>query len=162
MRGLIGAMLTVGLLAGCGGPEGEAEPWASQGGDIPTSVSPQSPETLTAELQTPLAVSLSSRSWRMVWRYPYGPREDPPVVVTASGGTPPYTYAWQRLSGDPSAYAVYPNSNSTTFNNYIPECDQSTYTSVWRCLVTDSTGAQAVTLDVSVSLQVVGWCGPEW
>lgn len=74
----------------------------------------------SAGTNTALAVSLSSTGWSMLWAWPRGPEYSPPVVVTATGGTGSYSYSWQRISGDPSSYALNPTGSSTGFNNYIP------------------------------------------
>lgn len=98
----------------------------------------------------PLSASASSASW---FSGPSG--EDPPVQVTTSGGTPPYTYVWQRVSGHPHTFAASPNASATTWYVSGGGSFPPLKTSVWRCLVTDaassfvSTGDVAVTIDVS-------------
>jgi len=72
-----------------------------------------------------------------------------PIVITASGGTAPYTYAWTKRSGD-AISAITPSSNSTYFNATITELGQ-TLTATFRCTVTDSAGSPA-TFDVDVAV----------
>jgi hypothetical protein len=62
------------------------------------------------------------------------------TTVTPSGGTPPYTYAWQTVSYDnPTPPDVdSPSSAATTFNQTGIGPGES-YSAVFRCLVTDST-----------------------
>jgi len=72
-----------------------------------------------------------------------------PAVVTASGGTPPYTYQWTRISGDNKAHCESPNSSTTTWSANLYRNTESS--SVWRCTVTDSIG-NTVSVDVSVFL----------
>ncbi len=144
MRRLGRALVTALMLAGCGaGLEGEPSE---------TKLSAE-----RADLSGSLSASASASSWYMIWRWPGAPQHDPDVQIHASGGVPPYSYSWQRLSGDPSCYAVHPNSSATGFNNYIPVGDQNAYTSSWRGVVTDSTGATAVTGNIFVSLEVTGY-----
>ncbi|MET0401608.1 MAG: hypothetical protein ABW123_04355 [Cystobacter sp.] len=148
MRSGMAALLTAVALTGCGGAEGDVEQ--------PSHLD-AAPGPLTAELRAGPSASLSAGAWYMIWRWPGAPRHDPPVGVSVSGGTAPYSYSWQRLSGDPSAYAISPNSASTQFNNYIPVGDQNPYTSIWRCVVTDSAGAVTTTPNLFVSLEVTGY-----
>ncbi|WP_224371748.1 hypothetical protein [Hyalangium versicolor] len=145
MTSKMAALMAAVALVGCGGSEGPVDA-QTEGAAL----------SVTASLSS-LSASSSVSSWYMVWRWPAGPQQDPPVVIYATGGVPPYSYSWQRLSGDPSSYAVNPNSASTDFNNYIPVGDQNAYTSIWRGVVTDSTGATASTSNIFVSLQVTGY-----
>ena len=73
----------------------------------------------------------------------------PIVTVTASGGAPPYTYQWTRISGDHKASCDSPTSPTATWtaNLYL----DTTSESVWRCTVTDSIGGTAY-VDVLVFL----------
>lgn len=73
----------------------------------------------------------------------------PSTVMTASGGTPPYTYSWARISGATQISADSPSANSTTFSANVPQNTQ--YFAVFRGTVTDSTGASA-TVNVNVTL----------
>lgn len=61
-------------------------------------------------------------------------------TVTPTGGTPPYTYAWELVSYD---NPTPPNADSSTaatstFTQTGIGVAES-YSAVWRCLVTDST-----------------------
>lgn len=71
------------------------------------------------------------------------------VVVNATGGTGPYTYAWTRVSGDSAISATSPAAATTTFTATVPRDGERT--GVWRCTVTDSLAATAF-VDVSVAL----------
>lgn len=72
-------------------------------------------------------------------------------VITASGGTAPYTYSWSRASGNATISANSPSSASTSFGGTC-EVDVAAITAVMRCTVTDAASA-SVTVDVNVSLQ---------
>jgi hypothetical protein len=73
----------------------------------------------------------------------------PATVVVASGGTPGYTYAWSRVSGDSTIACTSPTSASTTFSR--SSAIAHTYTAVWKCVVTDSVLAtKQITLIVTM------------
>lgn len=97
----------------------------------------------------PLSASISATSWSSTPAV-----EDPPVVVTASGGTPPYSYAWQKVSGHQFTQAASPTSNSTTWFVSGGTLFPPIKTSVWRCQVSDSASASVFTSNVSVSIDV--------
>ncbi len=65
-----------------------------------------------------------------------------PVSVTVSGGVAPYTYSWEP--NDVSWEATNPTSSSTTFRS-PPLAPGDDLTTVFRCLVTDSTSATTYT-----------------
>ena len=97
----------------------------------------------------PLSASASSASWSS------GPSgEDPPVQVTTSGGTPPYAYVWQKVSGHPSTFAASPSASATTWYVSGGGPFPPLKTSVWRCQVTDAASSLVVTGDVSVTIDV--------
>lgn len=73
------------------------------------------------------------------------------TVVTASGGTSPYTYLWQRVSGSASIYATSSASATTKFYANLTSYPQ-TLTGVWRCRVTDAASTIVYCPNVSVSL----------
>ena len=72
------------------------------------------------------------------------------AVVTASGGTPAYTYAWTWLSGGTGITITSATSASTTFSG-TQSLDGTRLTGTARCTVTDSLSATA-TVDVPVQL----------
>lgn len=98
----------------------------------------------------PVVATLSTGKWRWLKRGANPTQIDPPVVCTGSGGSGSgYTYAWQWVSGDTQTSAVSPTASSTRWTRDIPYQD-ATYTSTWRCLVTDSggnTGQNTVTVN---------------
>lgn len=72
------------------------------------------------------------------------------VTATPTGGTPDYTYLWERTSGDASTSCV----GSTSAAAYFTRVSAPThlYASTWRCRVTDSLGNIAYSDDVTVQL----------
>lgn len=74
------------------------------------------------------------------------------VTATPSGGTAPYGYTWTRVSGD-TLTIDSPTSASTTFY-YFSAAATWSVSGVYRCTVTDSTGATA-TRDITVSIERV-------
>lgn len=107
--------------------------------------------TASATTLGPLSAGLSNSTWDWL-RFPNGSTNmDPSIVVTASGGSGGgYTYAWQFVSGDTQTSVVNATSNSTRWSRTMPNQDSS-YTSQWRCLVTDSQGAAVYTGIVTVT-----------
>jgi vibriolysin len=99
-------------------------------------------------LNTP---TVSSTYWDYTRVRNKPPTYSGPITVTASGGAPPYTYAWQRVSGDSNTNAGSPSSATTSFTR--PITVGGWWTSVWRCLVTDSTGQTAYSPNVNVSFE---------
>lgn len=72
------------------------------------------------------------------------------TTVTASGGTPPYTYAWVRQSGSTSLNVDSAAAATTTFTG-SSLASGTIYAAVFRCTVTDNVAATK-TVDVSVSV----------
>lgn len=71
------------------------------------------------------------------------------ITAAASGGTPGYTYAWTKVSGD-SITAVSASTAATTFRGTSVTTGE-TRTAIFRCTVTDGAAATA-TVDVSVTI----------
>lgn len=71
------------------------------------------------------------------------------VTAAASGGTPGYTYAWTKVSGD-SITAVSAATAATTFQATSVTTGE-TRTAIFRCTVTDGAAATA-TVDVTVAI----------
>jgi hypothetical protein len=58
-------------------------------------------------------------------------------------------FAWQWVSGDTQTSVNSPNSSTTIWSRTVPP-GNGTYSSVWRCLVTDNLGNTGqTTLSVS-------------
>lgn len=80
-----------------------------------------------------------------------GPFTTPTVAVSPTGGTPGYTYAWARVSGDASISIS--SSTSQTPSWSASGTPTQTKVAVWRCTVTDSVlGTAVATPDVTVSI----------
>jgi hypothetical protein len=92
---------------------------------------------------------LSTTSWTWIKNGNAAPLVQSNVVVTASGGAGGYTYLWERVSGDTVAVATAPTSASTKWSRTMPNMTV-TYTSTWRCKVTDSSSAFVYTPNVTV------------
>ncbi len=127
-------------------------------GGLPAHAAAKDP----VHVMTPITATVSDSYWQITWAWPAAPVIDPPTVVTVSGGHGgPFTYAWQRVSGDSTAYATHPTSNSTGFNNYIPVGDWTPRQSTWRCLITEtSTGNMVYSPNVTVRIHVYGYRPP--
>jgi chitodextrinase len=117
--------------------------------DNATNTSGQS-NTASATTLAPVTVSVTDTDW--VWRQrgTNPVNVDPPVVCSASGGSGAgYMFAWQWVSGDTQTSVNSPNSSTTIWSRTVPP-GNGTYSSVWRCLVTDNLGNTGqTTLSVS-------------
>jgi fibronectin type 3 domain-containing protein len=108
--------------------------------------------TASATTWPAVAASLSTTTWKWTKRGTNSPNIDPPVVCTGSGGSGSgYTYAWQWVSGDTQTSAVSPTSSSTKWSRTVPTNQNATYTSTWRCQVTDSAGNTGQSANVTVT-----------
>jgi hypothetical protein len=77
---------------------------------------------------------------------------NPATIVSVTGGTAPYAYAWVRLSGDVSVTATVPAGPTTQFTAFLPVDGYAT--AVFQCTVTDASGATA-TVQVTIILNNV-------
>jgi len=106
----------------------------------PTPNSSSQSNSASATTFSPVVASLSASTWEWKKRNNNATVVDPPRVCTGSGGSGTgYTYAWQWVSGDTQTSANSPTSNTTDWSRSGMTVSVS-YTSVWRCLVTDSLG----------------------
>jgi len=64
------------------------------------------------------------------------------VTVSPVNGTPGYTYAWVRLSGDSTA-TISSSTSATVHWSRTGMVLGNTYSAVWQCTVTDSASATA-------------------
>lgn len=75
----------------------------------------------------------------------------PSQAVTVTGGTSPYTYAWEFVSGSAAISITSPTGSSTTFSalvaHGVPE------TAFFRCKVTDNVGNITYSNDIYVFLR---------
>ncbi|MGH8236239.1 MAG: hypothetical protein ACREXP_04355, partial [Steroidobacteraceae bacterium] len=95
--------------------------------------------TAGATTLSPVVASVNVATWQWKLR---GSNStiDPPRVCSGSGGSGTgYTYQWLWVSGDTQTSANNWTSNTTDWSRSVPNVT-ATYTSVWRCMVTDSLG----------------------
>jgi chitodextrinase len=121
--------------------------------DNATNTSGQS-NTASATTWPAVTASLSTTTWRWKKNGTNSPTIDPAVVCTGAGGSGSgYTYAWQWVSGDTQTSAISPTSSSTKWTRTVPN-QNATYTSTWRCQVTDSGGntGQSTTVTVTFTM----------
>lgn len=104
--------------------------------------------SVTVQAAPSFSAGVSAPSW-FAQRYGNGPISyDPPLSVSTANGSAPYTYAWERVSGDTTT-TVNPSGASVTWSRSLGTAGQ--FTSVWRCKVTDGQGRVAYTPTVSVT-----------
>jgi len=73
------------------------------------------------------------------------------AVVTASGGKAPYTYLWTYVSGDADITANSSTLASTRFSAYLTGLSSS-YSAVWKCVVTDANSDVVDSPNVTINL----------
>lgn len=73
------------------------------------------------------------------------------TTATPTGGTPAYTYDWEYVSGDVAITPTADSSATTAFSALVGPSNPSR-SGVWRCKVTDSTGAFAYSNGVNIAL----------
>ena len=79
-----------------------------------------------------------------------GPITSGSSSISITGGTAPFTYLWQRVSGDPSISADTGTASSSTFTANLFGGDFSSGT--WRCKVTDAGAVVTYSNNVYISL----------
>lgn len=72
------------------------------------------------------------------------------ATITATGGTGPYTYFWQRISGDSAIIPVSTTSATISFTANAPK--NQPLEAVWVCTITDSVLA---TFQVAVTANIM-------
>ncbi len=77
------------------------------------------------------------------------------ATCTTSGGYPPYTYAWTKVSGPATSVANTSSQAGTTFTATAGVAPEDTAEEVWRCTVTDDLN-QTVFDDVNVTFTRFG------
>lgn len=73
------------------------------------------------------------------------------VMVTAVGGTVPYTYLWTFVSGDTEIGPINGTSSSTKFSAYFST--PGTFEAVYKCVVTDATATAVDTNPVTIYME---------
>lgn len=73
------------------------------------------------------------------------------ITCTVTGGTAPYTYAWEQVSGT-SLISIDDAADDDTTFTVTGAFDSITYDGSFRCKVTDANGAVAYTGEVSVEI----------
>ena len=95
-----------------------------------------------------LSAGVSQTSWSQSGTN--GTQTTPEILCTPSGGVPPYSYSWQRVSGTSEISITSQNSASTTFSSYL--LDGETDTATFVCVVTDAIGQNATSPSVLITL----------
>lgn len=76
------------------------------------------------------------------------------VTCTITTGTPPYTYLWTFVGGDPDAYPTSLTNPTTFFQRY--GASAGTESAQWKCVVTDSLAVARDSNEVTVQTTVGG------
>ncbi len=95
---------------------------------------------------------LSATATPTLWEVPGPGQEPPPAQALASGGTPPYSYQWQRVSGSTATTASTPNSFDTSF--VTTGTVGPPRVSTWRCQITDAASTVVFTNNITVRVYV--------
>jgi hypothetical protein len=100
----------------------------------------------------PLTVATSATTWSWFQQSGQPAQVSPNVVVTPSGGFPPYEYLWEKISGDDSTVVSQSNGNSVKWNATVGQFFKD-YTSLWHCRVRDSAGTTTYSFNVTVNFR---------
>ena len=73
-----------------------------------------------------------------------------PAVASVSGGSPPYTYLWSRVSGDTDITIQDPTNYYTYFTALLSSGDS--VSTVFKCTVTDAASTVVDTNTITVTL----------
>lgn len=106
------------------------------------------PVTVTVSPPSALGATTSYTQWhggRTQGQPGYG---DLPITVSVNGGTGPYSYAWEYVSGETTVTVNNLGGGSATW--YYSGIAVSPHQAVWRCKVTDSQGIVGYTGNVAV------------
>lgn len=107
--------------------------------------------TITLEFQAdPLEVDLDTNTATGLDSAP-GSAETNTVTATPSGGVAPYSYLWERVSGDVITMTA---STSATNTWLLAGGSPATASGVYRCKVTDDDATVAYSANVNVSLEL--------
>jgi len=116
-----------------------------------------SPGTVSITVSPPagLIATISSTTY---YRAKIGPTwentgEPSSVTMTAVGGTAPYSYAWERYSGDSQTAAASPSAATTYWQRVMNNSVDASYNSVWRGKITDAIGQSSYTPQVTVTVE---------
>lgn len=107
---------------------------------------------VTAPASTAFSGVVDTTVWDGEEDLPGQPPATSPVVATPLAGTPEYSFFWQKQSGSSLIQVSNPNSSTTGWQLSGSPHALQTYTSVWRCRITDKSGAITYTPSVNVSV----------
>lgn len=99
---------------------------------LPSASMPNPNEVVVAASATTRSVTVTSSTATTT--------QTPSVTVTPSGGTAPYTYLWQRVSGATAVVANGSTTSATFSTQSTSQAAGTTAQAVWQCRVTDSQG----------------------
>lgn len=102
--------------------------------------------------------TVSDASVQKVAVYPAGASGNKTVTTPATtalpiGGTGPFTYLWEFVSGDVTLAPVSPTLATTTFKGTV-FINGDTKTAVWRCKITDTGAGSAVVYTNNVTAYI--------
>ena len=98
-------------------------------------------------------VTLSASQWYYYKHFTDPARVSPPITATPVGGTAPYSYHWEKVSGDSRVAANAPNSATTSFNRALPHNVSTFVRAYFRVTVSDSTGSVAHSAAIPVTFE---------
>lgn len=86
----------------------------------------------------------------------------PSVTCSASGGTAPYSYLWERISGDTTVVANGSATSASFSTSTSNQPQATTRSAVWRCRITDNNGIVGYSPEVTFSHVAQAYTAPDY
>ena len=115
---------------------------------VPVGAAPASASASTVD-----GVILSASQWDYYKRFTDPATVSPPITATPVGGTAPYSYHWEKTSGDSLIAATAPDSATTRFSRSLPHNVTTVVTAYFRAVVSDSVGSVAYSAAIPVTFE---------
>lgn len=121
-----------------------------------TSASAPNPTVVTG------GVNATSRSVTTGGADPIAQSVTPSVTCSPSGGTAPYSYLWERISGDTTVVANGSATGASFSTSTASQPQSTTRSAVWRCRITDNNGIVGYAPEVTFTHVAQAYTAPDY